>query len=824
MSGFSIIGLLIIGLALLATGSSHVCMASPAKVTTVELPRRAGANRHYVSNRAPLLPGPLVKLPIGSIIPKGWLRRQLELLADGMMGHLPELSEYCRIEGNAWISPSGEGHHPWEEVPYWLRGFGDLGYVLQDERITREARRWIDGILSTQRPDGYFGPEDNRRKRDLWPNMTILNTLQAFYEATGDARVLPFMTRYFRWQMSLPKENLLPDCDDPYGKSWQKIRAGDNLESIYWLYNRTGEAWLLTAAKLIHERASRWDRGVADWHGVNICQGFREPATFYLQSKNRDDFDASERDYQVVMMLYGQVPGGMFGADENCRPGHHGPRQGAEACSMVEVMHSDQMLLGISGDPVYADRCEDVAFNSLPAAMTADYKGLHYITSPNQPQMDQRSKSPGVENGGVMMPYSPHLYRCCQHNVVMGWPYYAEHLWMATLDQGLAAVLYVENSVKAKVADGIEVTIAESTDYPFDEAVEFTLSTPQAVSFPLYLRVPGWCQGATLAINGVKVDAAPRPSSYLRIERAWSDGDKVRLELPMRIGVTAWPTNARSVSVRRGPLWYSLKIGEEYRRFGGTEKWPEFEVLPTTPWNYGLVLDDRDPASSFQVARRVKKPAPQPFTVDAAPIELSAQGRRIPNWKLDHMGLVAPLQESPVKSDQPVEKLTLIPLGCARLRVSSFPVIGESPDAHEWTELPPPRHEASYHHDEPDAVSDGIVPRDSCDRAIPRLTWWPHTGTVEWLTYKLDRPRKVSSCEVYWFGRRDEGIYRPPAAWKLYFRLGEGWREVSGASAYGAELDKFNRVTFTPVETREMKIEVTLPKEHTSGILEWRIE
>ncbi len=468
------------------------------------------------------------------------LHAVLNDLADGMMGRLPELSEYCKIEGNAWISPSGEGHHPWEEVPYWLRGFGDLGYVLQDERITREARRWIDGILSTQRPDGYFGPEDNRRKRDLWPNMTILNTLQTFYEATGDARVLPFMAKYFRWQMSIPKEELLPDCDDPYGKSWQKIRAGDNLESIYWLYNRTGEAWLLEAAKLIHERASRWDRGVADWHGVNICQGFREPATFYLQSKNRDDFDASERDYQVVMMLYGQVPGGMFGADENCRPGHHGPRQGAEACSMVEVMHSDQMLLGISGEPVYADRCEDVAFNSLPAAMTADYKGLHYITSPNQPQMDHRSKSPGVENGGVMMPYSPHLYRCCQHNVVMGWPYYAEHLWMATLDHGLAAVLYVESAVKAKVADGVEVTITETTGYPFEEAVELTLSAPKAVSFPLYLRVPGWCEGATLTINGVKAEAAPRPSSYLRIERSWGAHedrrDNVADQRPLGVG------------------------------------------------------------------------------------------------------------------------------------------------------------------------------------------------------------------------------------------------------------------------------------------------
>src|SRR5947207_2953642 len=97
----------------------------------------------YLANRAPLAPAAFLKLPIGSIRPKGWLRRQLELEAHGMTGRLPEISKWCKYEDNAWASSEGEGHSGWEELPYWLKGYGDLGYVLKDEKIMKEARRWI---------------------------------------------------------------------------------------------------------------------------------------------------------------------------------------------------------------------------------------------------------------------------------------------------------------------------------------------------------------------------------------------------------------------------------------------------------------------------------------------------------------------------------------------------------------------------------------------------------------------------------------------------------------------------------------------------------
>src|SRR5439155_11071786 len=197
---------------------------------------------------------------------------------------------------------------------------------------------------------------------------------------------------------------------------------------------------------------------------------------------------AAERNYEKVMDLYGQFPGGGFAGDENCRAGFTDPRQGFETCGIVEFMHSFEMLTKISGQPLWADRCEELAFNSLPAAFTPDLKALHYLTCPNQVQLDKTNKSPAIQNSGTMFSYSPYeVYRCCQHNVSHGWPYYAEELWLATPDGGLCASLYSASEVSAKVAGGATVRISEETDYPFSDIVTFNIIQASSVKFQLYL-------------------------------------------------------------------------------------------------------------------------------------------------------------------------------------------------------------------------------------------------------------------------------------------------------------------------------------------------
>jgi len=814
---------------LFLAGCGSTDVRTDVTVSVVKHPDTATRNAFYVSNRPPLLPSPLVKLPIGAITPRGWLEGQLHRMATGMIGRLAEVSRFLKAEKNAWLSPDGVGHSPWEEVPYWLKGFGDLGYVLKDRRIMNEARVWIDAILASQDADGWFGPRVNKKKHDCWPNMIALNCLQSFHEATGDARVLPFMTRYFRWQLDIPRDHLLPG-------SWQKIRGGDNLESIYWLYNRTGHAFLLELAKALHDRTADWTGGIASWHGVNICQGFREPGEYYIQSKDRTFLDATYRNYHTVMDLYGQVPGGMFGADENCRRGYHGPRQAAETCSMVEFMHSFEMLLRITGDPVWADRCEEVAFNSLPASLTADMKGLHYLTAPNMVQLDGGNKSPGVQNRGCMLAYSPHRYRCCQHNVSHGWPYFVEELWLATPDNGLAAVLYAPCKVSARVGGGVMVTVMEQTDYPFDENIRFTLSCRDRARFPLYLRIPQWCTSARISVNGTIIKCNPEPLSYVVLHRTWQNRDRVEVTFPMPVDVKLWETNGSCVSVHRGPLAYSLKIGERWEKSGGEEawqkhekadlkstpEWPAYEVFPTTPWNYGLVVDGDNPEQSFEV---VRKPGPledQPFTVDGSPIELLALAFPIPNWKMED-GLAGPMQPGPVRSEGPSVEVTLIPMGCARLRISAFPLICNGPGALDWVVRARPRASHCFESDTTRALNDGAVPKSSNDSSIPRMTWWDHRGTSEWVAYDFEEPRKLSFAEVYWFDDTGRGHCRTPASWRLLYLDGKTWRPAKNTSPYTSDRDGFNRVSFEPVVTRGLKVEVNLRKNFSGGILEWRI-
>lgn len=663
-----------------AAGHAH----GETRIESVLTPPGDRTNSFYISNRAPLQPSPFCKLPIGAITPHGWLRHMLEIEADGMTGHLSEVSPWCRNEGNAWLNPNDpQAHSPWEELPYWLKSIGDLGYVLGDQQIIGEARKWLDALLANQQPDGWFGPISNKTriegKPDLGPNMLALNAFQSYFEFTGDKRVLTLMTKYFQWMAKLPESDfLLGTYDIP------KNRGGDIIESVYWLYNRTGEAALLDLSKRIHSRVRKWCEGQICGHGVNFTQGFREPAIYWMQAGEKKFLQATYSNYDTVMGEYGQQPGGLFAADECTRSGYTDPRQAAETCSIVEYMHSFEMLTRITGDPLWADRCEELAFNSLPASQPADMKGLHYLTAANLPRLDSLDHSPGIGNGGTQFSYDPFGYRCCQHNVGMGWPYYAEELWLATPDNGLCLSLYAGSEVTARVGNGTVVRIDEQTDYPFGESVTLTLAAPKAVRFPLYLRLPRWCKAPSISLNGKELKARTQPLAYLMIDRTWVSGDRIVVTFPMELSVRVWEKNRNAVSIDRGPLTFSLKIEETWKRYSGSDKWPAYEVHPATPWNYGLELDPAKPDASITVIRKAAPLAQQPFTLQAAPIELRAKARRIPAWGFDRHGLCAILQASPAYTTEPLETVALVPMGCARLRIAAFPLASPNPGATPW--------------------------------------------------------------------------------------------------------------------------------------------
>jgi len=318
------------------------------------------------------------------------------------------------------------------------------------------------------------------------------------------------MMRYFKWQSQQP--------DRAFHVGWGSVRWADNMAEIYWLYNKTGAAWLLDLARRIHENSVNYTDGVPTWHNVNLAQGIREPAEYGMQARDPKFLDATEKNYALITGTWGQFPGGGFAGDENIRKPYRDPRQGFETCGFVEFMHTFEMMTHLSGEPVWADRCEDIAFNSFPAALTPDHKATHYITCANCVQLDNGKKGRQFDNRFPMLAYKPgiHDYRCCPHNLGMGWPYYAEELWLATGDRGLCASLYAASEVTAAVGDaGAAATIIEETDYPFGETVTLRVSVPKPTSFPLYLRIPRWCADAALAVNGAPAAVRARPLSYL---------------------------------------------------------------------------------------------------------------------------------------------------------------------------------------------------------------------------------------------------------------------------------------------------------------------
>ena len=663
-------------------GLLAACGRTTDGISVVERIPTAERNGSYVSNLSPLQPQRLIKLPVGSIRPGGWLLRQLRLQKEGLNGHLGEISAWLQKENNAWLTAGGEWG--WEEVPYWLRGYASLAYVMQDEAMLDEARFWIEGILASQDEEGNFGPaRDGYRssgRQDFWPNMLALWILQDYYEYSGDERVIPFMMRYCEFLLTVPDAQFLSSY-------WENSRGGDNLWSVVWLYNRTGDERLLRLAEKIHRNTADWTRPtqLPNWHNVNIAQCFREPATYFLFAKDSALLAASYNVQSLVRRAFGQVPGGMFGADENARIGFFDPRQGTETCGFAEQMASDEIMLLITGDPMWAENCEDVAFNSYPAALMPDYKSLRYITAPNHTISDSKNHHPGIDNNGPFLEMNPFSSRCCQHNHGFAWPYYVQYLVLATPDNGAAVALYNDCEARIEVADGTEITLREQTRYPFEEQVRFSVETPCDVAFPLYLRIPSWCRNASAEVNGRKIAAELLPGRYLRIDRTWRDGDRVTLDFPMELSMRTWQVNKNSVSVDYGPLTLSLEIGEEYRRFNSRmfaifdskwqegvddEAWPAYDIYPTTPWNYALAVD-----APIRLQRGAWPNDDNPFTLQGTPLRFHAQGRRVPGWTYDASGLpgVLPYEDAP-KSD--IEEITLVPMGAARLRIAAFPTCG----------------------------------------------------------------------------------------------------------------------------------------------------
>ena len=629
-----------------------------------------------------LKPLAFLPLPLGAVLPLGWLRDQLQVQADGLTGHLEEFWPDLGPD-NMWRGGSGEG---WERGPYYLDGLVPLAHLLGDARLLDMAQAWLESILSMQDETGWMGPvhaADNGApvSYDAWPLMIVLKVLTQHEEATGDPRVVPVMRKFAGYLRDFLDTHPIVD--------WGIYRWADLALSLHWLYDKmddkAGEAWLLDVAETVKAQGFDWRTHFEHFpytqktppevhlaypqtreaHGVNNAMAIKTGAVWGRQSG--DDADSqSSRTMMETLDRYHGLASGLFSCDEHL--GGLSPVQGTELCSVVEYLFSLEVLLSILGDAPLGDKLERIAYNALPGTFTADMWAHQYDGQPNQ-ALCTVAPRPWTSNGDDSNLYGlePH-FGCCTANMHQGWPKFVKSLWMATPDGGLAAMAYGPCEVRTTVLGGAAVTVTENTEYPFRDTVRLTIQVDMPVEFPLLLRVPAWAEGATVAVNAEEPSPAV-PATFHTVRRRWQSGDTVTLHLPMAVRTERGYQN--SVRLLRGPLVFALRIGERFTHLRGELPHADWEVSPTTPWNYGLVPD---------LSRIAVEEAPLgavPFASESAPVRLTVPARRLPEWGLvDHCA--APPPPGPVSADTPLERVTLIPYGSGRLRITDFPeVLGE---------------------------------------------------------------------------------------------------------------------------------------------------
>ncbi len=627
------------------------------------------------ADRPGLQPAAFAPLPLGSVRPLGWLKAQCRLQADTITGRIEEFWPDLG-PGNMWLGGGVEG---WERGPYYLDGLTPLAHVLDDPRLKAKAQRWIDSILGMVRPDGWIGPVQapDRQAYDHWPVFLVLKVLVQHAEATGDPRVVPAVTGFCRWL----RDNLaaVPLRD------WGKHRWADGVLSIHWLYQRTGEAWLLDVAAQLAEQGYDWRAHFADFvhtaktpreacvlhtHVVNNAMAVKTAGVWWRQSGDPADAAGPRQALEALDTWHGQATG-IFTGDE-----HYAgvdPTQGTELCAVAEMMYSLEELLPILGAPELADRLERIAYNALPGAFTEDMWGHQYDQQANQAlctvaprhwtNNDDTSNTFGLEPN----------YGCCTANLHQGWPKLVRSLWMQAPDGGLVSAVLGPSVVRAQ-AGGAEVVIEERTGYPFEMDATYHVVSGAPEPFGLTVRVPGWCEGAELTSPDGSEELEP---GWHTVRRVWSAGDELHLHLPMRARCERRYRGA--AALHYGPLVLSLQVPAEYRIIAGHpdpepgQRSADYELLPAGEWAYTLELGS-DETPHVAIERREVRDDVSPFTETGSPLRACVFARRVPEWGLV-MNSAGPTPESPCAGSGEKELVTLVPYGATRLRMTELPTV-----------------------------------------------------------------------------------------------------------------------------------------------------
>ena len=599
--------------------------------------------------------------------PQGWLRRQLEIQAEGLSGHLDEF--WPSIRDSQWIGGDCDG---WERVPYWLDGFIPLAWLLDDDGMKARAKRYVDAILERQFPDGWICPcsDEERGSYDMWALFLLLKVLTVYHDASDDPRVEEAVYRALK--------NFSRNIDTFTLFGWAQSRWFECLIPIFWLYERRPEEWMIDLCYKLSAQGFGFQEFYKHWpytekvprgiwsqmsHVVNQAMALRADALFSRVSGDARDRTAADRMMALLDEYHGMVTGAFTG--DECLAGKS-PVQGTELCAIVEYMYSLEHLTSILGSAAYGDRLERLVFNCLPATMTPDMWAHQYVQQVNQVECSIRKEPIFTTNGG-----DAHIFGlepefgCCTANFNQGWPKFTMSTLMKA-PEGVAVISYAPNRVTTQLG-GAQVCVEVRGMYPFRDTAEIVVTADRGVSFDLLLRIPAWADSVRVCCGG-KTDVAAAGTFY-RLP-VCIDGAQVTVQvaLPMRTLPTGRPNGLCALT--RGPLVYSLKIEdrfEQIRKDMPGREFPhcDYEVFAESPWNYGISGDN--------ILYEEHTPGDPVFSPDGAPCSLRVPCRPIDWPMINGHAAPEPVAREPLGDE---ELLTFLPYGCTNLRLTELPYIG----------------------------------------------------------------------------------------------------------------------------------------------------
>jgi hypothetical protein len=614
-----------------------------------------------------------------AITTEGWLHQFLEYQKSGLTGNI-EAAGYPFNTG-MWMAEidnktTDRFWWPYEQSGYFVDGCLKAGYLLRDTFLINKTKKQVNYVLNKKNADGRLGPQDLKGRWNKWPYTGFLRSFMTEYTVNHDPRIIDAMLKHYSTYKGEEFADELDLC---------------NAEEMCWLYGISGDISMLHKAetayatfKSDHKYRDRDGKDidfasdmVPNYHGVVYIEIVKIPAILYSYTGKKEYLNEALHGISQMEkydMLVSGVPSSTEHLDGISETAGH------ETCNLSTIPYTYGYMLQITGNAIWADKIEKAVFNAGIGAITKDFRSHQYFSAPNQFIATMTSNHLGYDD--ARMAFLPGFdTECCTGNVNRFMPYYIDQMWLATKDGGIAAALFGPSEIDAVVGNSKQpVKISETTKYPFEEKIDFKISTKIAVNFPFQLRIPAWCKNPSIAINGKKIDAVVTPGQFYTINRVFADGDKVTLSVPMSVKITSWPNNG--VAVERGPIVYSYPIPAtvdtvaNYKK--STAAFPGTEYRPAASWNYTLLVNN---ASDVQVIKH--SGYGYPWSGTAEPVVLKVPAEKLENWKLkqvtDSKGQPT-LQTStfPANRDSTGKKeyIDLVPYGSTFLRVTVFPKPG----------------------------------------------------------------------------------------------------------------------------------------------------